>query len=108
VSQERPIACSLGAGELDRRVAAIAEIGGASLVSRSAADGRHLLRFRAGAQTQRRLEEIVAAESECCPFLDLSLTKEEGRIVLSIAAADGGEETAAAHAEAFGASGLDA
>lgn len=105
MSEESPVACSLSVGELEQRAAAIAEVGAASLVSRAATGGRHLLRFRADAQTQHRLEEIVAAESECCSFLDLSLTKEEGELVLSIAAPNGGEETAAALAEAFGAPG---
>jgi hypothetical protein len=103
MSEESPVACSLSGGELEQRVAAIAEVGAASLVSRTATGGRHLLRFRAGAQTQRRLEEIVAAESECCSFLDLSLTEENDEIVLSIAAPEGGQETAAGLVEAFGA-----
>jgi MerR family transcriptional regulator, copper efflux regulator len=98
----RPVACSLGTGELEQRVAAIAEIGAAGLASRSVAGGSHLLRFHGDTQTKRRLEEIVAAESECCPFLELSLTEEDGELVLSIAAPAGGEETAAALAEAFG------
>lgn len=105
MSEESPIACSLGAAELEQRVATIAEVGAASLLSRSAAAGRHLLRFRAGTQTRRRLEEIVAAESECCSFLDLSLIEEDGELVLSIAAPDGGQETAEGLAEAFGVPG---
>ena len=105
MSKVRPVACSLGAAELERRVAAIAEVGAASLVSRSMANGRHLLRFRATGRTQRCLEEIVAAESECCPFLDLLLTDENDEIVLSIAAPEGGQETVDGLAEAFGAPG---
>lgn len=105
MSEVRPVACSLGAAELERRITAIAEVGAASLVSRSMANGRHMLRFRAGGQTQRRLEEIVAAESECCSFLDLLLTEENDEIVLSIGAPDGGQETATGLAEAFGAPG---
>lgn len=103
MNQVRPVACSLGAADLEQRVAAIGEIGAASLVSRSMADGRHLLRFRAGEQAQRRLEEIVAAESSCCPFLELLLTEENEEIVLSIGAPDSGQEIAAGLAEAFGA-----
>ena len=105
MSEERPIACLLGAAELEQRVATIAEVGAASLLSRSTPAGRHLLRFRPSIQTRERLEEIVAAESECCSFLDLALTEEDGELVLSIAAPDDGQETAAALAEAFGAPG---
>jgi hypothetical protein len=103
MNEVRPVACSLGAAALEQRVAAIADVGAASLVSRTTTDGRHLLRFRAGGQTRRRLEGILAAEAECCPFLDLALMEEDGGLVLSIAAPDGGEETATALAGAFGA-----
>jgi len=64
MSEERSVACSLGAGELEQRAAAIAAIGRVSLVSRAATSGRHLLRFHADAGTRRRLEEIVAAAHE--------------------------------------------
>lgn len=105
MKEVRPVACSLGATALEQRVAAIAEVGAAGLVSRSTADGRHLLRFRAGGQMKGHLEEIVAAESECCSFLDLRLSEENEELILSIAAPDGGQEAAAGLAEAFGAPG---
>lgn len=81
-----PVACSLGAGALEERLAAIAEIGAESLISRRAESGRHLLCFRADAATRRRLEEIVAAEAKCCSFLELSLEQEGDELVLSITA----------------------
>jgi hypothetical protein len=83
---ENPIACSLGAGALEQRLAAIAEIAADRLISRSGEDGHHLLRFRADAPTRKRLEEIIAAEAECCSFLDLSLNQVGGELILSIAA----------------------
>jgi hypothetical protein len=81
-----PAACSLGAGALEQRLAAIAEIGAESLISRAVVGGRHLLRFRADEATRRRLEAIVAAEAECCSSLDLSLRERGGELTLSIAA----------------------
>ncbi len=81
-----PAACSLGAGALEQRLAAIAEIGADSLISRGVQGGRHLLRFRADGATRRRLEAIVAAEAECCSSLDLSLSERGGELTLSIAA----------------------
>jgi len=100
---DTPIACSLGAGELERRLAAIAEIGRGSLISRQLDGGRHLLRFGADAATRRRLEEIVAAEMACCAFLDLSLTEGGGELHLSIVAPGDGQAVADGLAAAFGA-----
>jgi hypothetical protein len=101
MSEEKPVACSLGAEELEQRVAAIGAVGPAGLISRSVDEGRHSLRFRATPQRRRRLEEIVAAEAKCCPFLDLSLTEEDGELILSIAAPEAGQATADALADAF-------
>lgn len=86
MTDKDPAACSLGPGALAQRLTAIAEIGAGSLISRHVESGRHLLRFRADAATRKRLEEIVAAEAECCSFLDLSLDQQAGELMLSIAA----------------------
>jgi hypothetical protein len=101
MTDHAPIACSLGAGELEQRLAAIAEIGADSLISRDVDDRRHLLRFRAGAANRIKLEEIVAAEEECCSFLDLSLADEGGELVLSIAAPEDSQALADDLARAF-------
>jgi AcrR family transcriptional regulator len=81
-----PATCSLGAGALEERLAAIAAIGADSLISHHAEDNRHLLCFRADAATRQRLDEIVAAEAECCSSLELSLDRKEDELVLTIAA----------------------
>jgi hypothetical protein len=86
MTDTKPVACSLGAGDLEQRLAAIAAIGADSLIGRSVEGGRHLLRFRGDAATRQRLEEIVVAEAECCSFLELSLREDAGELVLSIAA----------------------
>lgn len=101
MSEERPVACSLGAAELEQRVTAFGAVGAAALISHSVEDDRHSLRFRANSQTRRRLEEIVAAEAECCSFLDLSLTEQNGELVLTIAAPEAGQATADTLAKAF-------
>jgi hypothetical protein len=79
-----PITCSLGAGDLKQRLADITAIGEESLIDYAAASGRHVLRFRSDAATRKRLEQIVAAEKRCCPFLDLSLEGRAGELILSI------------------------
>ena len=86
MTEALPIACSLSAGDLKQRLAAIAEIGGESLIDHDTDEGRHVLRFRSDAATRKRLEEIVAAEAECCSFLDLALEERRGELVLSVAA----------------------
>ena len=101
MTNDTPIACSLDAGNLERRLAAIAAIGADCLISRDAEGGRHLLRFRAEADTQRRLEEIVTAEAECCTFLDLSLEDRGEELILTVAASQGGQLIADELAAAF-------
>ena len=85
-----PIACSLGAADLAARLAEIRAVGEEGLV-RADVDGRRaLLVFRAGVRT--RVEAIVAAEAECCAFLDMSLRDAgDGALELSIATPPGGE-----------------
>lgn len=101
MDKENPVACSLPASNLERRLADIAEIGADSLIDRHEDGGRHLLRFRRGATTCRRLEAIVAAEAECCSFLELSLSKEDDELVLSIEAPETAQAIADELAAAF-------
>lgn len=98
---DQGVSCSLAAAELQRRLQRIAELGASSLVSRHAGEDRHLLRFRSDEATRLRLEEIIAAEVECCSFLDLDLDDEGGELVLRIAAAPGGRPIADQLAAAF-------
>jgi hypothetical protein len=102
MTEEPPIACSLGASELEQRLAAIADIGADSLLGREAEGDRHLLRFRSDPGTRERLAGIVAAEKECCSFLDLALSEEGGELLLSISAPREAQGLAAGLATAFG------
>jgi hypothetical protein len=99
-----PIACSLEATDLRLRLDLIAEVGAGSLLAHDVEDGRHALRFRGDVTTRDRLEKIVAAEAECCPFLDLVLAEHGGELVLTIAAPEEGASAADALAAAFTAS----
>ena len=62
---------------------------------------RRLLRFRKSEEVRRRLEAIVAAEAECCSFLDFSLSEDDGGLVLSITAPTDAEAVADELATAF-------
>ena len=94
MAEETGAACSLGAEQLQRRLAAIAELGGEAWSARRAEPGGHRLVFRADAETRARLEGLVAAERECCSFLTLELREEGGELVLWIEAPGGGREVA--------------
>ena len=97
----KPIACSLGAKDLQERLDEIAELGAASLTDRGTEDGKHTLRFRQDPATRRRLEAIVVAESECCSFLDLELTERDGELILRLDAPEDGQLVADELAAAF-------
>jgi hypothetical protein len=103
VAEEQPVACSLNASELQVRLAEIAAAGAEALIASEAEGDRHLLRFRAGTETRRRLERIVAAEAECCSFLELELELSEAgsELVLAIAAPGDGQAVADELAAAF-------
>jgi hypothetical protein len=103
LTEALPIACSLGAGDLKQRLVEIAAIGEESLIGHETDEGRHLLRFRPDAVTRKRLEEIVAAEAECCSFLELALEERGGDLVLSVAAPQDGQTVADELAAAFAA-----
>jgi hypothetical protein len=102
---DQPIACSLGASDYERRLAEIAAVAGESLTDHAVQDGRHILRFRARHATRERLSAIVAAEADCCPFLDLELQDTEDGLVLTIAAPEEGQPIAEELALAFAGAG---
>ncbi len=47
------------------------------------------------------MENIIAAEAECCSFLELSLSEDGHELVLSIAAPKDGQAVADELADAF-------
>ena len=102
MANDTPIACSLTASDLEQRLAEIAVVGAESLISRETDGDRHLLRFHNDATTRRKLEGIVAAEAECCPFLDLSLGEHDGELTLWIAAPRDAGDLTSGLARAFG------
>jgi MerR family copper efflux transcriptional regulator len=84
-----PIACALGTRELTRRVAEMSAIGHAGLLGARTDGGHAVLRFRTA--VQERLARVVAAEAECCPFLDMKLHEDSGEVRLTIEAPAGAE-----------------
>jgi hypothetical protein len=98
MSSDTPIACSLNAEELPRRLAEIRAIGANALLG---VDGAGALRFRKDEATRARLEAIVAGESECCSFLTFDLRAGRDELELRITATDGAEGLADELADAF-------
>jgi hypothetical protein len=88
MSSDLPIACSLSADELPRRLAEIGAIGREALRS---VEPDCVLRFGADPSTRDRLEAVIAAESECCRFLTFHLREDGDELLLSIRAPDGAE-----------------
>jgi hypothetical protein len=102
MNTETPVACSLDAGQLEDRLTAIEEVGARGLTSHTVEDGHHVLRFRRSRKARRQLEAIVAAEADCCSFLDLSLRDDGKDLVLSIAAPEHARELGDQLAHSFG------
>jgi hypothetical protein len=101
VTDPKPIACTLGKTDLRQRLDEIAALGADSLIGHESKDGVHTLRFRHEEGTRHRLEQIAAAEAQCCSFLDLSIGEHDSQLILTIAAAEGGEQLAEALALTF-------
>jgi hypothetical protein len=101
--QELPLACSLSATELPGRLREMAVLGADALVDAGTEQRgtRAWLRFAAADGIRRRVEAIVAAESQCCPFLTMRVGDEPGAVVLTIAAPEGAEPLLAELVGAF-------
>jgi len=83
VSSDPSIACSLGADELPRRLAALGAVGRNSLLEVDSTGARAVLRFQPAAREE--LAAIVAAEAECCGFLSMELDVEPDGVLLTVA-----------------------
>jgi hypothetical protein len=102
MTTDAPIACSLSADELPKRLAEMRAIGNDALVSVSP---EGTLRFRADQPTRERLEAIITAESRCCSFLCFELTEERGELILAVTAAEAAEPLALELVSAFATDG---
>jgi hypothetical protein len=91
MTAELPIACSLSAGDLNERLAEIADLGRDALLDVELAGRRAELRFARAPGIPQRLARIVAAESECCAFLTMTIREEGDVLLLTIAAPEGAE-----------------
>ncbi|MBA2764137.1 MAG: hypothetical protein H0U42_05560 [Thermoleophilaceae bacterium] len=79
-----PIACTLSSAGMSERLAEMKLVGASGLLSASHDGAAASLQFRAEPGLSDRLEMIVAAEAECCAFLELELTERDGSLELSV------------------------
>jgi hypothetical protein len=103
MSRPEPIACTLSSAEMPQRAADIRALGRDALLAVERFERRALLRFRPDRATRARVEQIVAAESECCGFMDFELSVTDAAIVLEVAAPPGGESAVHLLADLFAA-----
>jgi len=88
---ELPIVCSLNATDLRTRLTEIAELGREALLDAHINATRAELRFAAGEGVRARVDAIVAAESQCCAFLEMAVTEEPDSLRLTITGPAGSE-----------------
>ena len=81
---ELAIACTLDRVEARDRAQLIDALAADALLARLPIDGGHRLFFRDGEEVERRLRELVAAESRCCSFLTLSIARRPGELQLDV------------------------
>ena len=87
MSTEIPIACTLDPAEMRDRVTSIdALLSDALLDQREIPSGLRTT-FRDTPEVERRVRELVAAESRCCAFLSFAVGREDGALWLDITGA---------------------
>ena len=68
MTSPQPIACGLGAGDMDARERAWRAVGVAALRARTAIPNGVRLEFEPGRETAHALLDLVAAERDCCAW----------------------------------------
>lgn len=90
IVEPAPIACALGSGDFQRRLAWIAELNRDALRSRKR-DG-FKLELSYAPDALDRVREMIAREEECCAFLTFELHPEGDTLRLVIAAPEGARD----------------
>jgi hypothetical protein len=79
-----PIACTLSPDGMTARLALIDALAADGVLARAPTESGMCVRLRDTPDIERRTRELVAAESACCAFLDFTLGREDGALVLDI------------------------
>ena len=83
-----PIACTLTADAMTDRLAFIDTLSNDALIARETTESGLRVRLRDGEDVERRVRELIAAESSCCAFLRFDLERTDGELVLAIDGSD--------------------
>jgi hypothetical protein len=81
---ELPIACTLSPDGMTARMALIDALAADGLLDRTPTAAGMRVRLRDTPDVEQRIRELVDAESACCAFLDFTLGREGGDLVLDI------------------------
>jgi hypothetical protein len=79
-----PVACTLSPDGMTARLALIDALAADGLLDRTPTVAGMRVRLRDTPDIEQRTRELVAAESACCAFLDFTLGREGGDLVLDI------------------------
>jgi hypothetical protein len=78
------LACSLSAAEGAERAARWRALLDTHLLSRTATTSGRRLAFASDPEVAAELDELVAAEGHCCPFLVLTLERFDETLILDV------------------------
>ena len=81
---DRPIACTLAPDGISARLALIETLAADGVLDRTQTASGMRVRLRDTPDIEQRTRELIAAESQCCAFLDFDLGREDGDLVLNI------------------------
>ena len=88
---DAPVACSLEPRRLADRLGEWRALADSALLSRTEAEGRVIAEFERRDDVRRRLGSLIAAERECCGFLEFAVRETEDVIRLEVAGPPGAE-----------------
>ena len=81
---ELPIACTLDARQTSDRQALIAQLWADALIATEPILAGMRARLRDSPDVERRVQELINAESRCCAFLTFELVRDGDELVLDI------------------------
>jgi hypothetical protein len=89
MTDSAPLACSLSAPAAAERARRWSALLDRALISGAPIAGGRRLVFRAEPGAAAELDDLVAAERECCPFLTMAIVPDGERLVLDAVAPPG-------------------
>jgi MerR family transcriptional regulator, copper efflux regulator len=82
-----PIACTLEPAQMRDRAASIDALLADALLDRRPIDGGVRITFRDAPDVERRVHDLIAAESHCCAFLTFAVGRERDAFRVDITGA---------------------